>query len=77
MKFWITCMSWDGELCYEIHSLEPVWEDNDIGAYWHSHRRVSVCEGMLFDWFGEDYDLPEVGECWEFSVKDDIWIHTR
>jgi len=75
MKFWITCRDDSGSY-YEIHVRKPEWKpDPVIGPFWHSISSFYVCERTLRRWFGSGgYDPPKVGECWEFSVKDDIWI---
>lgn len=78
MKFWITCRRSGDFIYYGIHAEKPTLKKfYQSGVAWHSDMQMSVCNGMLKVFFGEDYDLPKVGECWEFSVKDDIWIHTK
>ncbi len=75
MKFWITCYKHVDYRSYTLHVEMPV-RDKRTG-HWISPRRLNVCDSALQIFFGEDYDLPNHGECWEFTTEETIWIHTE
>ncbi len=78
MKFWITCKEDASKYrSHTVHASKPEWQETSAGGYWWSTRRFHVCDLALLFWFGEDYDLPKPGECWEFTTEETIWIHTE